>query len=433
MDPTTSKPLLRRELGLIDSVSIGLGAIIGAGIFVLVGIAAGMAGPSVVLSVILSALSASFTALSFSELGAALPRAGGVYEYGHTLLHPLAGFVMGWMWVFGNIVLGATGSLGFGYYLSLFAPWLDYRASAMLLILTVVALNIAGSKLSASLNNAIVAGKVLTLVLFSIVGLPRIKVDNFSPFLPKGPAAVVSAAALFYFAYIGFPRVSTMAEEVKEPERTIPMAILIALGTSTLIYLLVTVTAVGVAGWERLSRSTAPLGEVAKDLGIGWIVGVGGLLATFSVVLTSAMGQSRVFFAMARNREIPEILSKLHPKLGTPIYSILFSGCVMTTLALTVDVSGLATLTSFLVLASHVLTNLADIRLYAERIEAPFKAPFRPLHALIGLTTSAVLMLSTGAWAVTAGSLVVLFGVVWYTLYTKLRPQAHGMLVFPRS
>lgn len=414
---------MRRELSLIDSVSIGLGAIIGAGIFVLVGIAAGLTGPSVILSVILSSLSASFTALSFSELGAALPKAGGVYEYGHTLLHPLVGFIMGWMWVFGNIVLGATGSLGFGYYLSLFVPWLDYRVSSVLLILTVVVFNIAGAKLSALFNNIIVAGKVLTLILFSIIGLPKVKASNFSPFLPKGPAAVVSAAALFYFAYVGFPRISTMAEEVKDPEKNIPRAILIALGTSTLIYLLVTITAVGIAGWGRLSESPAPLGEVAKDLGIIWVVGIGGLLATFSVVLTSAMGQSRVFFAMARNEEIPRILSKIHPKLRTPVYSILFSGCIMAILALTVDVSGLATLTSFLVLASHVLTNLADLRLYRKKIEAPFKAPFRPLHALTGLATSFVLMLSTGAWAIAAGSLIVLFGVVWYILYAKLRSR----------
>ena len=136
--------LLKKELSLLDALSIGLGAIIGAGIFVLIGIAAGMAGPAVVLAVIIAGISASFTALSFCELGSALPRAGGVYEYGHTLIHPLVGFLMGWMWVAGNIVLGATASQGFAFYLSFFIPGLDIHLVAALLVLLVTLLNILG-------------------------------------------------------------------------------------------------------------------------------------------------------------------------------------------------------------------------------------------------------------------------------------------------
>jgi len=155
---------LRKELSLIDAVSVGLGAIIGAGIFVLIGIAAGLAGPAVVLAVLISALSATFTAFSFCELGSALPKAGGVYEYGHELIHPMVGFLMGWMWVSGNIVLGATASQGFGYYLSALAPGVSFRLAAAALVALVTLLNALGTKLSASVNNAFVAVKVGVLV-----------------------------------------------------------------------------------------------------------------------------------------------------------------------------------------------------------------------------------------------------------------------------
>lgn len=411
---------LKRQLGLIDAVSVGLGAVIGAGIFVLVGIAAGLAGPAVLLAVLLSGLSATFTALSFCELGSALPRAGGVYEYGHSLIHPMVGFLMGWMWVSGNIVLGATASQGFGYYLSALLPGVSYRAAAAALVALVTLVNALGTKLSATVNNVFVAAKVSALLLLAAVGLPRVDPGNFHPFAPHGLAPVLSAAALFYFAYIGFPRISTMAEELRDPERTLPAAILITLWGSALLYLLVSATAVGVAGWERLAASRAPLEEVARMLGIGWVVGLGGLVATFSVVLTSVMGQSRVFFAMARNGEIPSRLSAVHPRLGTPVYSILLSGSIMMVLVLTVDISGLAMATSFLVLLSHVLTNVADIQLYRLGRNPPFKAPLRPLHAVAGAILSAVLALSVEARAQLFGWAVLLAGVLWYLAYTRL-------------
>jgi APA family basic amino acid/polyamine antiporter len=411
---------LRRELSFIDAVSVGLGAIIGAGIFVLIGIAAGLAGPAVVLAVLISALSATLTAFSFCELGSALPRAGGVYEYGHELIHPMVGFLTGWMWVSGNIVLGATASQGFGYYLSALVPGVSFRLAAAALVALVTLLNALGTKLSASVNNAFVAVKVGVLVFFAALGLLNLNLGNFNPFAPHGFAPVLQAAALFYFAYIGFPRVAVMAEELRDPERDLPRAILTALWSSAAIYLLVSVAAVGVAGWERLAASRAPLEEVSRMLGVGWVVGVGGLVATFSVVLTSVMGQSRVFFAMARNREMPPSLSAVHPRLGTPLHSVLLSGSIMMVLVLTLDISGLAMVTSFLVLLSHVLTNVADLRLYLLGREPPFKAPLRPLHAAAGAVLSAVLAFSVEPRAQAFGCAVLLAGALWYLLYTRL-------------
>lgn len=417
-----SKPVLKRKLSLFDAVSIGLGAIIGAGIFVLIGIASGMAGPAVIASVIISGLSATFTALSFSELGAALPRAGGVYEYGHELISPLVGFVLGWMWIFGNIVMGATASLGFGYYFSSIFNFISFRAGALMLIAFVVLLNIIGIKQSAIVNDLIVIVKVLVLLLFVLIGLPKIKISNFEDFLPNGIIPVFQAAGLFYFAYIGFPRISTTAEEIKEPEKNIPLAILLALFISTLIYVFTSITAIGLVGYKNLSNSSVPIGYAAKSLGLSGIVEVGALLATFSVVLTSVMGQSRIFFAMARNEEMPYALSKIHKKFETPVYSILLSGLIMSILAFAVDISSLASLGSFCILFTHIFTNFSAFKLHksSSKYNIPFKVPFSPTHSVVGFVTSVLLAFSLGVSTIIVGILACVAGLVWYVVYTRI-------------
>ncbi|MDW8034341.1 MAG: amino acid permease [Nitrososphaerota archaeon] len=414
------KPVLKRKLGLWDAVSIGLGAIIGAGIFVLVGIASGIAGPAVIFSIIISGLSATFTALSFAILGAAFPKAGGVYEYGHELLSPPLGFVLGWMWIFGNIVMGATASLGFGYYLSSVFNMVSFKIGALTIILTVVLLNTMGIKQAAIVNNLIVVMKIGVLLLFTIIGLPWIQFSNFENFLPYGIIPVFQAAGFFYFAYIGFPRVTTVAEEVKDPEKNIPLAIMLSLTISTIIYLLVSTTAVGIVGYEALSDSPTPIGDVAKLLGLSGIVEAGALLAIFGVVLTSVMGQSRIFFAMARNGEIPQFLSKIHGKLETPVYSILLSGIIMALLVLTVDISSLASLGSFCILFTHIFTNFSALRLYNSTFRNKVRAYFQPFSSILGLVMSLLLIFSLEANIIAWGIIVCSIGLLWYFTYKTL-------------
>lgn len=418
----STKPVLKRKLSLLDAISIGLGAIIGAGIFVLIGIAAGMAGPGVFVSVIISGLSATFTALSFSELGATFPKAGGVYEYGHELISHSLGFMLGWMWIFGNIVLGATASLGFGFYLSSVFKFIPFKLGALMVIVLVVFINIIGVKQSALINDIIVLFKVGVLAIFIFLGLPKVRLSYFENLFPNGLVPVLQAAALFYFAYIGFPRISTTAEEVKNPERNIPLAILSALFVSSLIYLFTSVTAVGLIGYKNLGSSSTPIADAADGLGIRSLVELGALFATFSVILTSVMGQSRIFFAMARNEEMPYLLSRIHDKFETPIYSILVSGFIMTLLALSVDISHLASLGSFSVLFTHIFTNYASFKLYKSDSSksCSLKIPLRPLHSILGLLLSLILTLSSGLTTIIIGIFVCTLGFTWYYFYTRI-------------
>ena len=293
---------LRRTLGLFDAVSIGMGAIIGAGIFVALGIAAGMAGPGLILSVIIAGIVASFTALSFAELGSAIPKEGGAYEYVFSVVSPSLGFLTGWMWLFGQIVTGAAVSLGLAAYLALFVP-IPANIIAVSACVLFTILNLIGVKQSSLVNDALVVLKIAALCIFIAVGIFHVKASNFSPAFPNGFPGVIGGAALIFFAYLGFGRIATVAEEVKDAEKTIPLSILLSLGLSTLLYLLVSSIAVGIVGYGKLSASGSPLADAMSATGndlATWAVSIGGILATASVLLTTILGVSRVSFSMAR-------------------------------------------------------------------------------------------------------------------------------------
>jgi len=415
-----AEPTLKRRLGLLDAISIGLGAIIGAGIFVLIGTAAGMAGPAVFISIVISGLSATFTAMSFGDLATRMPRAGGAYEYGHELISPPVGFLMGWLFIFGNLLVGSTASLGFGHYLETATGFIPFRIGALLSLSLIILFNVMGAKRSALANDLLVLAKVGALSLFIALGLPRIQPSFFDDILPNGPFPVIQAASLFYFAYIGFPRIATTAEEIKDPEVNIRRAIRISLLLSSLIYLFTSITAVGLVGYERLGDSKTPIADASEELGMGSVVEVGALLATLSVVLTSVLGQSRVFFAMARNGEIPHFLSRLHGRYDTPVYSVLLSGMIMIALALSVDITSLAYLSSLCVLFTHILVNYAALKLRGRPVEGSDRTKAHSLHAIVGLTLSSLLIIGMGISTIAMGLLVATAGLMWYAVYIKL-------------
>jgi APA family basic amino acid/polyamine antiporter len=403
---------LKRALTLFDAVSIGLGAIIGAGIYVVVGIASGAAGPGVMLSVILAGIIASFTALSFAALGSAIIREGGAYEYVYELISPSLGFFTGWLWVFGQIVAGAAVSLGFATYLSILLP-LPVKFVAAGACLLFMFLNLVGVKQSSLVNDTLVASKILVLLIFVAVGVSYIKLSNFIPLMPNGFFGVVNGAALIFFAFLGYGRITTISEEVKNPERVVPLSILLALGISSILYLLVSFTAVGIAGSDALSSSASPLavamGITGNELAV-LVVSAGGILATASVLLTTLLGVSRVFFSMARNKQMPEFINTIHPHFRTPYISILFSGFLMAALAFFGDLKQVVSLASFSVISTHILVNYAAFKL---RNRCSFKIPLYPIPPLLGMVSCAALALSLLPHVWVLVSLVLLAGVVF--------------------
>mgnify|MGYP001032598570 CR=1 FL=1 len=401
---------LKPALGLFDATAISVGAIIGAGIFVVTGIAAGLAGSALVVSMIIAAVIALFTALSFAELTAWQPREGSIYEYTYQLISPFAGFLTGWMWILSNTFAGAAVSLGFAYYFTVLIPILPANLIAAILCITFTALNFFGIRQSALVNNILVAAKLLILTFFVIVGSGLIKTANFAPFAPF-EAGVFYGAFYIFFAYGGFARVAVIAEEVKDARRNVPRAILLSLVISTLVYILVGVVAVGLVGAPRLSSSKSPLTDAISITGNAaavYTVSAGGLLATASVLLTSILGVSRMAYAMAKRKDLPQAMSQLHTRFNTPYYSVWIIGVSTTLLALFADLSKVVAISTFALLFYYTLANVSALKLKVKKRLYPRSVP------ALGTITCLALMIfiPLEAWSIGAAGLAT--GITGY-------------------
>jgi len=404
---------LKPALGLFDATAISVGAIIGAGIFVVTGIAAGLAGSALVVSMLIAAVIALFTALSFAELTAWQPKEGSVYEYTYQLISPFAGFLVGWMWMLSNTFAGAAVSLGFAYYLTAVFPSLHANLVAAVLCIAFTALNFFGIRQSALLNNFLVATKLSILAFFIIFGLAHINPTNFTPFAPL-EIGVLYGAYYIFFAYGGFARVAVVAEEVKNARQNVPRAILLSLVISTIFYILVGIVAVGLAGATELAKSNWPLTEAISTTGSPaavYIVSGGGLLATASVLLTSILGVSRMAYAMARRNDLPQAISKLHPKHNTPYYSIWIIGALMMLLVLFADLTKVVAISTFALLFYYALANISALRLKVERRVYPRALPALGTVTCLSLLIF-ILFTSSQAWII--GVTCLFIGAVYY-------------------
>lgn len=411
----TDRKRLKPTLGLWSAVAINIGAIIGGGIFVVTGIVAGVAGSSLVISMILSATIALLTALSFAQLTSWQPVEGSGYEYVRQLVSPFAGFLSGWMWMVGNTFGGAAVSLGFAYYLVAALPVFPVKIVAALACLGFAALNFAGIRQSAVLNNILVIIKLAVLAFFVFFGLTHVETANFLPFQPLS-LGVLFGAYFIFFAYGGFARATVIAEEVKDAKRNVPKAVILSLVISTIVYVLVGLVAVGLVGPTNLASSNSPLtfaiGATGSSLAMQ-IVSAGGIVATASVLLTSILGVSRMAFSMARGNDLPRTLNLIYSRSGTPYVSIWIVGFVMALLVLLVDLPGVVVVSTFALLFWYVLVNLSAFRLKCEKQFCPRWLPVLGFGTCLVLLVS-VVVIAPVAWT---GGLAFLFaGSILYLL-----------------
>ncbi len=415
---------LAPRLGLIDATAINIGAIIGAGVFVVTGIATGFAGSALLVSILLGSVVSIFTALSFIELTEWLPTEGGVYEFAYQLVSPMAGFLTGWMWVISNLFARAAVSLGFAYYLAAFLPGLPTKAVAVALTVCFTALNYYGARQTSLTNNIIVFSKVVILAIFVLFGLSFVDLGHFEPFEPLNTGVLLGAYYIF-FAFGGFARVTVISEEIKDPRKTIPRAILLSLAITTVIYLLVAFVAVGVAGVPVLSGSSSPLKDAMAVTGNNlaiYLISIGGLLATSSVLLTSIMGVSRVVFAMGRRRDLPRVLSRVDPRRNTPPYSIVLTGVLICAFVLLVDLEGVIAVSTFSQIFYYTVANASAARLKPEARAYPVVISLIGIVSCLGLMV-AVLFLSIQA--VYLGLAGIALGFALYLLKKRLVQWRH--------
>jgi APA family basic amino acid/polyamine antiporter len=392
---------LKRTLGLFDATAISVGAIIGAGIFVVTGIAAAAAGPALVISMLIAAAVSLFTALSFAELAAWQPKEGSIYEYAYQLVSPFAGFLVGWMWMMSNVFAGAAVSLGFAHYLADWFPFLPAAWTAPLVCLAFTAVNYFGIRQSARLNNVIVVAKLLILAFFAVFGLLHAKTAYFVPFAPS-KVGILYGACFIFFAYGGFARVAIVAEEIRDAKRNVPRAIMLSLAVSTAVYLLVGAVAVGLVGAPVLAASKSPLTRAIAATGSGLaasVVSTGALLATAGVLLTSILGVSRMAYAMAKRRDLPGALSGLHPKHHTPGLAVWLTGALMTLLVLVADLSRVVAVSTFALLFYYTLANMSALRLRASERLYPRSVSVLGAASCLGLSIF-IFFASRDAWLI---------------------------------
>lgn len=278
-------------------------------------------------------------------------------------------------------------------------------------------------KHSARVNNVLVVTKILILCFFVVVGVFQVNPNNYSNFAPNGLFGILQGAGFIFFAYLGFGRIAALGEEVENPTRTLPLAILLALAASVMLYVVTGLVATGLQSYGTLAGSPSPITDAAKATGsfaVVATVSIGALVATVSVLLTNLLGLSRVSFAMARNGQFPKSLAKIHSKLGTPYISILITGALMAILTFFLDLRQTAAITSFSMLSTHIILHSCAIRL---RIRIPnlktFKAPLYPLIPCLGLVSCVILMFSLPMESWIVSTVVIIAISLLYLLRRK--------------
>lgn len=376
----TASPALARKLGTTDAVVIGLGSMIGAGIFASFApaAAAAAAGAGLLVGLAVAAIVAYCNATASAQLAAQYPTSGGTYIYGRERLGEWPGFLAGWSFVIGKTASCAAMALTFAAYA---APAGWEKPVAVAAILALAAVNYFGVTRTAGLTRIIVAVVLLVLALIVVVGLSAGNPagnDLSKDLFADGPYGILQSAGLLFFAFAGYARIATMGEEVKNPQRTIPRAIITALVIVLVVYALVAVTVLLVVGPEKLATSTAPLVDVATTANVGWaapIVRIGAAAAALGALLALVAGVGRTTLAMARNRDLPSWLAGVHPKYKVPHHAEIALAVTVSILVLTTDLRGTIGFSSFGVLLYYFIANISaftqtkDQRRYPKTIQ----------------------------------------------------------------
>jgi APA family basic amino acid/polyamine antiporter len=404
---------LKRELDVFGATIMGLGSIIGTGVFVSIGIAAGIAGPAVIIAIAVAAAVATCKALNSAQLAANHPISGGTYEYGYRYLNPTLGFAAGWMFLCAKTAPAATAALGFAGYL-LNATSQDPRWAMPVAVGTVVMLTgvvLAGIRISNRANIAIVSVTLLSLIAFIAVGSSQVSTSRLV--MHFEPASLLHATALMFVAFTGYGRIATLGEEVLEPRRTIPRAIIATLIVSMLLYIAIAIVAVGAAGADRLQTATAekaaPLEIVSQNfpLNIHWLVAIGAMTAMLGVLLNLVLGLSRVMLAMGRRGDMP----RAGANLSVAVAAV---GALIAALAATTSIKTTWTFSAFTVLIYYAVTNLAALRL-SEKERLYGKA-----WAWIGFLACLALAFAIEPKVWATGLCILGIGLVWHWFRTAM-------------
>ena len=427
------------SLSLLDATMVGIGAMIGAGIFVLTGLAVEISGPAAIVAFALNGGVTTFTALSYAELASAIPRNGGGYAYVREVFSAPVAFVMGWTRWFTYMIAGSLYALGFAsnfvewghlYGLELPGPTVGY---ALLAVAALVTLNALSTEASGKGETAITLVKIAILGVFVAFGLTAARTGEFDPLFSEGALAVLPAMGLTFIAFQGYDLIATVTEEVENPRVNIPRAILLSVVVTVIVYLLVVFVAIGTLGAEALGGAgetaiaQAAEGFMPNDiplLGTGAsLIAFGAVFSTISALNAVVIGSSRVAFAMGREGQLPARLGRFHHRYGTPLVAILASAVLMLVAVVVVPIRVVGNLASLFSLLGFVIVNVALVRLRRQQpdLQRPFEVPFYPLTPVLGIVCNLLLglFIDPFTWALALAWLA--FGAAVYLVWSRRR------------
>ncbi|ORX76305.1 amino acid transporter [Basidiobolus meristosporus CBS 931.73] len=462
---------MKRSLNYVDLTSVGIGAIIGTGIFVLTGIAAAdKAGPAIAISFIVSGIAAGTAALSYSEMACMIPVAGSAYTYTYATMGEFIGWIIGWDLILEYLVGAATVSVGWSAYFTAFiesafgykmsSKWVNSPVSyvddafvttgdyinipAIVISLAITGLLCFGIRESARVNTVMVGIKVVVVLLTIFACIKNINPDNYTPFFPPnegkfekyGVSGMFSAATTVFFAYIGFDAISTAAQEAKNPQRDLPIGICGSLIICTILYIAVCFIMTGVVPYRELhppgQNAAKPIAILIAATGMNWlniIVSLGIIFGLASVMLILLMGQPRIFYAMAKDGLFPEIAARIHPKYKTPWFTTTLSGVLCALLGGILPVDVLGDMTSVGTLFAFFLVNIGVIILRFKRPDIPrkFKVPLGPFVIPVLGAALSILLLCTASTSTIARLFVWMgIGIVIYIFYGRTHSKINN-------
>ena len=443
---------LRRELGPVTLTALGVGCIIGAGIFVLTGLAAhDYAGPGLVLSFVFAGIGCALAALCYAEFASMVPVAGSAYTYAYATLGELLAWIIGWDLVLEYAIASSTVAHGWAHYLvsflqlfgiSLPEHWIgnpiDFDVAtqqwvvtgaymnlpAALVVLAVTAILVIGIRESARFNAAMVIVKLAVVVLVIVLGVPHIDTSNWTPFLPYGIGGAFKGAAYVFFAYIGFDSVSTHAEEARNPQRDVPIGIIASLTLCTILYILVAAVLTGMVPYDQIDLN-APVAHAFATKGMDvavFLISLGALIGITSVLLVLMLSQARVLLAMARDGLIPRsFFAAVHPRFRTPHKATILTGIIVAIVAalfplkILADLVNIGTLLAFVIVCAAVIV----MRRTHPELHRPFRTPLVPLVPILGMASNLLMMLYLGWHNWLRLFVWLLIGFAIYALYGR--------------
>ena len=435
---------LAKVLGPMDLILMGIGAIVGTGIFVLTGTGAVTAGPALTLSFVVAAIACGFAALCYAEFASTVPVAGSIYTYSYATLGELAAWMIGWDLLLEYGLATSAVSVGWsGYFQSLLsgfgwklpveltaAPgalpgvttFINLPALCIMMLLT--GMLSLGVRESARMNNIMVVIKIGVVLLFILVGARHVTPANWQPFMPYGVNGMLSASALVFFAFIGFDAVTSAAEEVKRPERDLPIGIIGSLAVCTVLYVIVSAIMTGIVPFKEFLGIDHPVTLALQKAGENWFAGfvdLGAILGMTTVILVMAFGQTRIIYAMSRDGLLPAKLSKIHPRYQTPFFCTWLVGIVFGVLAALVPLNVLNELVNIGTLAAFSLVSIAIVILRKTRpdLKRAFRCPGVPVIPALAVIFCVTLMCYLSWFTWVAFMIWLAIGLVIYFGYAR--------------